>query len=493
MLKGAIFDLDGTILDSMSIWDTIAEEYLRSLGKEPRENLKETFQTFTLEQVAHYYREKYGIALSADEIILGVNKMAENYYTDTVPLKPGVKAFLEKLKNQNIKMCIATVTDKHLAEAALNRLGVREYFSEIFTCASVGHSKQEPHIYREARKHLGTAKGETVVFEDALYALQTAKSDGFITVGVFDIHEENQAELKATADGYIENDWDFHKVWSRITPMRTALTIAGNDSSGGAGIGADMKTMTMHGVYAMSAITALTAQNTTGVRAIQESTPEFLQQQIDAVFEDIFPDSVKIGMVSSSELVCVIADRLKYHKAKNIVVDPVMVATSGSSLMKTDAVKTLTEELLPIATLLTPNIPEAEVLSELSIESKEDMQTAAKTIGDTYGCAVLLKGGHNTNDANDLLYAKGTWHWFAGKRIDNPNTHGTGCTLSSAITANLAKGFDLTESVQRAKDYISGALSAQLNLGKGAGPMMHNFDLTSRFAEEKISDGKEWR
>ena len=270
--------------------------------------------------------------------------------------------------------------------------------------------------------------------------------------------------------------------------MKTALTIAGSDCSGGAGIQADIKTMTMNGVYAMSAITALTAQNTTGVRAIQELAPDFLKQQIDAVFEDIFPDSVKIGMVSSSELISVIADRLKYYKAKNIVVDPVMVATSGSALMKTDAVKTLIEELLPIATLVTPNIPEAEVLSGLSIENKEDMEKTAKVIGDAHNCAVLLKGGHNINDANDLLYANGECHWFEGKRIDNPNTHGTGCTLSSAIATNLAKGFTLTESVQRAKEYISSALSAQLDLGQGSGPMMHNFDLTSHFAEEKISD-----
>ena len=269
--------------------------------------------------------------------------------------------------------------------------------------------------------------------------------------------------------------------------MKTALTIAGSDSSGGAGIQADIKTVTMNGVYAMSAITALTAQNTTGVRAIQESTPDFLEQQIDAIFEDIFPDAVKIGMVSSSALIRVIADRLKYYKAKNIVVDPVMVATSGFSLIKTDAVKTLTGELLPLASLVTPNIPEAEVLSGMHIENKEDMLSAAKAIGDTYGCAVLLKGGHSVNDANDLLYTNGESRWFEGKRINNPNTHGTGCTLSSAIASNLAKGFDLAESVQRAKAYISGALTAMLDLGKGSGPMQHNFDLTSRFVEEKES------
>ncbi len=266
--------------------------------------------------------------------------------------------------------------------------------------------------------------------------------------------------------------------------MKCVLTIAGSDCSGGAGIQADIKTMTMNGVYAMSAITALTAQNTTGVRAILESTPEFLKQQLDAVFEDIHPDAVKIGMVSSGELIRVIADRLRFYGAKNIVVDPVMVATSGSSLMKTDAVKTLTKELLPIATLVTPNIPEAEVLSGFNIETKENMQKAAKVISNARGCAVLLKGGHNINDANDLLYVNGEYHWFEGKRIDNPNTHGTGCTLSSAIASNLAKGFVLTRSVQRAKEYISGALSAMLDLGSGSGPIQHNFDLQGEYTRE---------
>jgi len=265
--------------------------------------------------------------------------------------------------------------------------------------------------------------------------------------------------------------------------LKTALTIAGSDSSGGAGIQADMKTMTMNGVYAMSAITALTAQNTSGVRAIQESTPDFLKQQLDAVFEDIYPDAVKIGMMASSELIHVIADRLKYYNAKNIVVDPVMVATSGSYLMKNDAVQALIEELLPISTLVTPNIPEAQVLSGLTIESKEDMIFAAKQIGDSYHCAVLLKGGHSINDANDLLYINGELTWFEGKRIDNPNTHGTGCTLSSAIASNLAKGFTLSESVQRAKNYISGALSAMLDLGKGSGPLNHAFNLQGEYAK----------
>ena len=265
--------------------------------------------------------------------------------------------------------------------------------------------------------------------------------------------------------------------------MKTALSIAGSDCSGGAGIQADLKTMTMNGVYAMSAITALTAQNTTGVTGILEVTPEFLGQQIDMVFTDIRPDAVKIGMVSSSALIETIADRLRQYQAENIVVDPVMVATSGSSLIESDAVVTLKQVLLPLAALATPNITEAEVLSGMTIQTEADMEAAAKYIWETYGCAVLLKGGHSINDANDLLCDRGELKWFYGKRIPNPNTHGTGCTLSSAIAANLAKGYDLETSVERAKAYISGALAAMLDLGQGRGPMNHAFDLKGAFAQ----------
>ena len=266
--------------------------------------------------------------------------------------------------------------------------------------------------------------------------------------------------------------------------MKTALSIAGSDSSGGAGIQADIKTMTMNGVYGMSAITALTAQNTMGVSGILEVTPDFLQAQIDAVFTDISPDAVKVGMIPSAELVEVIAQRLRAYGAGNLVVDPVMVATSGSILMKTEAVSALVRELFPLAALVTPNIPEAQVLSGMDIQSREDMEKAAKAIGDQAGCAVLLKGGHGLADADDLLYQNGRWHWFGGKRISNPNTHGTGCTLSSAIAANLAKGFSLERSVQRGKDYVSRALAAMLDLGKGSGPLNHFFDLTGQFATE---------
>lgn len=265
--------------------------------------------------------------------------------------------------------------------------------------------------------------------------------------------------------------------------MKTALTIAGSDSSGGAGIQADLKTMTLNGVFAMSAITALTAQNTFGVTGIYGVSPEFLKAQIDAVFTDIYPDAVKIGMVSSIELIEAIAERLKYHNAGNIVVDPVMVSTSGSKLLEDNAIDTLKNELLPIATILTPNIPEGEILSGMEIKDEKDMEKAAKLIGDRYGCAVLLKGGHSINDANDYLYNGFDSKWYYGKRIDNPNNHGTGCTLSSAIAANLAKGYELDNAIEVAKEYISEALSDMLDLGAGRGPMNHAFNLTGKYSK----------
>lgn len=259
--------------------------------------------------------------------------------------------------------------------------------------------------------------------------------------------------------------------------MKTALTIAGSDSSGGAGIQADIKTMTVNGVYAMSAITALTAQNTKGVAGILDVPAEFLKQQLDAIFTDIYPDAVKIGMVSSAEIIHTIAQTLKQYQARQIVVDPVMVSTSGSKLLEEEAVNSLKTELLPLADLVTPNIPEAEVLSGIQIQTPEDMAAAAKKIHDAYHCAVLCKGGHSIGDANDFLYTKENCRWFRGRRIDNPNTHGTGCTLSSAIAANLAKGESLEDAVSKSKEYLSGALEAMLDLGQGSGPMNHGWML----------------
>ncbi len=266
--------------------------------------------------------------------------------------------------------------------------------------------------------------------------------------------------------------------------MKTALTIAGSDSSGGAGIQADIKTMISNGVYASSAITALTAQNTKGVSAVIELSPEFLGQQLDAVITDIRPDAVKIGMVSSSSLIEKIAEKLREYRLKNIVADPVMVATSGAKLISEEAVETLKRRLLPMADIVTPNIPEAEVLAEMKIQSGEDMVQAAERIYVRYSCAVLVKGGHALNDANDLLYRNGSYRWFYGKRIATANTHGTGCTLSSAIASNLAKGFPTDIAVERAKAYLSTALMAMLDLGQGSGPIDHGFSLKGEFTDE---------
>ena len=259
--------------------------------------------------------------------------------------------------------------------------------------------------------------------------------------------------------------------------IKKVLTIAGSDSSGGAGIQADIKTITAHRMYAMSAITALTAQNTTGVDGIMDVPAAFVGQQLDCIFTDIVPDAVKIGMVLSNEIIHVIADKLVRYGAQNIVVDPVMVSTSGSKLLSDEAVDALATTLLPLGTVITPNIPEAEVLCGFGIRSQNDMVEAAKQITQRYNSAVLIKGGHLVSDATDLLYASGAPRWFKSERVHNPNTHGTGCTLSSAIACNLASGKSLEESIGCAKQYLTGALKDMLNLGKGSGPLNHMYDL----------------
>ena len=259
--------------------------------------------------------------------------------------------------------------------------------------------------------------------------------------------------------------------------MKKVLTIAGSDSSGGAGIQADIKTITAHKMYAMSAITALTAQNTTGVYGIMEAKPQFIGQQLDCIFTDIYPDSVKIGMVSNSEIIRVIVEKLEYYEAKNIVVDPVMISTSGHKLLSEEAQEAIITRLLPIATLITPNIPEAEVLSGFSIQNEKDMIKAAEKISENTKGAILVTGGHLLDSANDLLYENGNLHWLKAERVNNPNTHGTGCTLSSAIACNLAAGYSLAASVKNAKEYLTGALKAMLDLGQGSGPLNHVYDL----------------
>ena len=274
--------------------------------------------------------------------------------------------------------------------------------------------------------------------------------------------------------------------------IKKVLTIAGSDSSGGAGIQADLKTIAAHKLYGMSAITSLTAQNTTGVYGISDVTPEFLEKQLDCIFNDIVPDAVKIGMVSNKELIEVIARKLRQYHAKNIVLDPVMVSTSGSNLLQEEAVKALVENLMPIADMITPNIPEAEVLSGNSIHQKKEVLEAVKIIFDkledvyqhledtfilSKKRAILLKGGHHCDTADDMLYYNGKHIWFRGEKIKNPNTHGTGCTLSSAIACNLAMGYTMEQAVGAAKQYVSGAIRAGLNIGTGKGPLNHMYNV----------------
>lgn len=259
--------------------------------------------------------------------------------------------------------------------------------------------------------------------------------------------------------------------------MEKVLTIAGSDCSGGAGIQADLKTMTAMKVYGMSVIAALTAQNTTGVYGIMEVSPEFVAKQLDCIFTDIVPDAVKIGMVSNDAIIEVIADKLIQYEAKNIVLDPVMVSTSGSRLLNEDATTKLIKRLIPVSHLITPNIPEAEALSGKKIESEKDMIRAAEIIAKNYKGAILIKGGHKQGNANDLLFKNGECKWFYEDKIKNPNTHGTGCTLSSAIACGLAKGLSVEQSIKEAKNYITNALKAGLDLGKGSGPLNHCFML----------------
>ncbi len=255
--------------------------------------------------------------------------------------------------------------------------------------------------------------------------------------------------------------------------MKKVLTIAGSDCCGGAGIQADIKTITAYGMYAMSVITALTAQNTTGVYGIEAVPAPFVARQLDCVFTDIRPDAVKIGMAGPAETIAAIAERMRFYRAENIVLDPVMLSTSGTRLLSQEATDTLIRELFPLAAVITPNLPEAEVLSGLPVRSEADMLEASQKIAGNTGTAVLLKGGHLNGAANDLLVQGGRSAWIRGKRLQNSNTHGTGCTLSSAIACGLAEGLSLRDSVAAAKRYLTEALAAGLDLGKGNGPLDH--------------------
>lgn len=404
--------------------------------------------------------------------------------------------------NDNISVALAMDADGvHLGQGDMELKQAREILGPDKIIGVSAHNVEEAV---QAEKNGADYLGAGAVFSTASKADVTSLSMETLkeiceavsipVVAIGGISEENMDQLKGTGISGVAvisalfAQADVCQAATRLCEKlsyiiekgkkrKTALTIAGSDSSGGAGIQADIKTMIANGVYAMSAITALTAQNTLGVSGIMEVTPEFLGQQMDCIFTDIRPDAVKIGMVSSGELISVIAEKLIQYQAENIVVDPVMVSTSGSRLISEEAVEMLKKKLLPLATVLTPNIPEAQVLLGTEIKTPEDMERSAKKIGEKYHCAVLLKGGHQLNDANDYLWQAGQGRWFMGKRIHNPNTHGTGCTLSSAIASNLAKGYSLETSVQKAKEYLSGALQAMLNLGAGSGPMDHGFGI----------------
>lgn len=267
--------------------------------------------------------------------------------------------------------------------------------------------------------------------------------------------------------------------------MKTVLTIAGSDCSGGAGIQADLKTIAAHGLYGMSAVTALTAQNTTGVKGILDVPPDFLRSQLDCIFTDIFPDAVKIGMLSAGALITVTAEVLREYQPKHVVLDPVMVSSSGRALLTQEAELRMKEELLSLVDLMTPNIPEAETLSGRSIENERDMEDTAKCLSQQYRTAVLVKGGHKAGGADDVLYDGECLYWYRGERLDNPNTHGTGCTLSSAIACRLAEGCTLDKSVRLAKEYLTGAIRANLQLGSGSGPLNHNWREVERIYEDK--------
>ena len=267
----------------------------------------------------------------------------------------------------------------------------------------------------------------------------------------------------------------------KVKIMIKILSIAGSDCSGGAGIQADIKTITAHKMYAMSVITALTAQNTTGVFGVFETPSEFVEAQIKACFDDIVPNAVKIGMVSNSQIIKSIAKMLKFYNAKNVVVDPVMVATSGGVLMKNDAVNSLIDELFALATIVTPNLSEAEVLSEMKIKNIDDMKKSAQKIAKLTNGAVLVKGGHLGEEAVDILYENGEFSEFRAPKIDTKNSHGTGCTLSSAIACGLGANLSLKEAVKNAKEFVFNALSWSEQIGHGNGAINHYFRIEKRF------------
>lgn len=432
-------------------------------------------------------REKNLDDIKFIEIAKRVKKITDAY---------GVKLII----NDNVPVALACdAAGVHVGQGDMEAGQVRVQLGpDKILGVTVRTAEQAVRAQEQGADYLGAgAVFGSVTKEDArplsfeqLKAVTSAVTIPVVAIG--GINQENISQLKGSGvagAAIISGIFGAADIGAAVITLKTkseqmvkaerpkVLSIAGSDCSGGAGIQADLKAMTALGTYGMSVITALTAQNTTGVSGIFDVAPEFVASQMDCVFSDIVPDAVKIGMVSQQEVIQVIAAKLKEYRAANVVLDPVMVSTSGSRLLQEDAVEMLVQELFPLASVITPNIPEAELLSGMTISTEAEMEQAAVKIAGTFQSAVLVKGGHQTCTANDVLYHNGKISWFYGDKVNNPNTHGTGCTLSSAIASGLAKGKTMEASVRAAKQYLSDALRAGLDIGKGSGPLDHCFFL----------------
>lgn len=480
-LAGAIFDFDGTLFDSMHVWYGVLKTYLKQRDIVPKDNIDEMSRTLSFSEIISLFKSDYMLEDSLEVIAKDLRDIIITAYREEVMPKPGALSLLESMYNQGIKMAVASASPLLELELAIDRLGIRKYFEAIVSVEEIGRGKKYSDVYDVALMHLGTRKLDTWVFEDALHAAKTAKEGGYKVLGVKDWSSANQEpEMRKLCDVYVDSleelEVHYHKNEQNPSPytnLVSVLSIAGSDSSGGAGVQADLKTMLAHGVFGQSVINAITAQNTLGVQEVFDIPASIVAAQIDSVFQDIVPQAVKIGMLSSAEIIETVADKLKIYAPEHIVLDPVMVAQSGGNLMHDSALMSLKTKLLPIASVITPNIYEAECLSGMKINTREDMLAAAKQISQFTNACIVLKGGHIEGDAVDLVYTQDQELWLEAQRIDNPNTHGTGCTLSSAIACNLARGEELINAIKGAKNYVNGAIAAQMDIGKGSGPLDH--------------------
>ncbi len=380
MIKGYIIDMDGTLLDSMHIWNELGSRFLELKGITPEANLKDILAPLSINQAIKYIAETYQLKEPLDVLINEVNSLLNHIYLSEIPLKPGALEFITNCFNHHKKLCLLTANNYQATINILDKYNLTSKFDEIITCDHTTLDKRSGEAYNYAISALHLHKDECIVIEDALHAIIAAKKQGFTVWAVADqSNQDDWDEICKISDLNLKK---FIRNGDMI--MKKVLTIAGTDPTGGAGVQADLKTMTAHKVYGMSIITALVAQNTLGVRDIMEVKPDFLAEQFDCVFEDIYPDAIKIGMVSSPVLIEMIVNKLTSQKDCPIVVDPVMVSTSGSRLLADNALRLLKEKLIPLATIITPNIPEAQVLTNLKINTKDDMITAAKMISEWY-------------------------------------------------------------------------------------------------------------